>query len=316
MQQAGAHKSYLRERCRVCLQTLGRVHYSCKGEMCKPLFSHCLGIDTNLDRENVHPPSTCNNCYAKMKKIEAGTVSSTLIPFPFMEHSTRCALCKHCEKQSKGGRPRKVIKIPQSTFHHLQESAGPKVACAQLSLSIDRFFQPPTGSVSLEDLQCPFCQFIANQPVELPCKTTMCMNCLLWVSHRGDNCLSCGAEHDLGSAVSVSPIFNKLLLKLVLRCICDKPVQLENLNLHIASSCKGHVVDASQGLTVQQLLQQPLNTQIISLEERTAGHLVRKMLLQAENNTITLPTGGHVSPIFIHAQKHALQKCSHSQSAR
>ena len=39
-----------------------------------------MGIDPTQDRECVHPPNTSNNCYAKMKKTEAGALSSTLIP--------------------------------------------------------------------------------------------------------------------------------------------------------------------------------------------------------------------------------------------
>lgn len=265
----------------------------------KPLLSHCLGIDTTLDRERIHPPSTCNNCYAKMKKIDAGTTSSTLVPFPFMEHSSNCPLCTYCETQSKGGRPRKVSKIPQNALQHLRENAGPKVACPQVSLSLNRFFQPSPNSVSLEDLQCPFCRCIVDQPVQLPCKAAICMGCLLWVSHRGNNCPYCGDEHDPSSVVSVSTIFNKFLVKLVLQCICEKPVQLEHLRPHIKSGCKEYAVDTPQDLTLQHLLHQPLNTQTTSLEERTAGHLVRKLLLQSDSNTITLPTGGHVSPNYI-----------------
>ena len=83
MSQLDVHKKHLQQHCRVCLQKLGKVHYACSSTTCKPLLLSCMGIDTTKDRECVHPPNTCNNCYAKMKKTEAGALSSTLISFPF-----------------------------------------------------------------------------------------------------------------------------------------------------------------------------------------------------------------------------------------
>ena len=192
MSQLDVHKEHLQQHCRVCLQKLGRVHYACTSSTtCKPLLLSCMGIDTTQDRGCVHPPNTSNNCYAKIKKSEAGALSSTLIPFPFREHGTACNLCTHFYKLAKGGRPWKPKKIPPSTVRHLAQCAGPKLACSEFSLSRDRFLPPSPGSpVATTDLECQFCHCIVDQPLELPCKATMCMNCLLWVAHRGYSWLS------------------------------------------------------------------------------------------------------------------------------
>jgi hypothetical protein len=126
------HKKYLKDHCRVCLQKLGRVHYACSNEQCSSLFKSCLAIDTALDKSSVHPPCICNNCYAKMKKIQGGS-GLPLVVFPFTEHSENCVLCNHFDTLQKGGRPKKNRQITQSTREHLQSCAGPNLACAELS---------------------------------------------------------------------------------------------------------------------------------------------------------------------------------------
>ena len=303
MSQLDVHKEHLQQHCRVCLQKLGRVHYACSSTTCKPLLLSCMGIDTTQDRGCVHPQNTCNNCYAKMKKSEAGALSSTLIPFPFREHGTACNLCTHFYKLAKGGRPRKPKKIPPSTVRHLAQCAGPKLACSEFSLSRDRFLPPSPGSpVATTDLECQFCHCIVDQPLELPCKATMCMNCLLWVAHRGYSCPKCGVDHEPTSASATSSVFTKVLLTRVLQCICGKQVQLQHLRQHIVTGCRELVAESPEALTVQDILQQPLNAPTTSLEKRTAGHLVRKMLLEADTGTISLPTGGHVSIIMYKLQ--------------
>jgi len=62
------------------------------------------------------------------------------------------------------------------------------------------------------------------------------------------------------------------------------------------------VADVASTLTVEQVLEQPLDVPSTSLEKRAAGHLVRKMLHQScESNTFTVPPGsrgGHVSSVI------------------
>ena len=289
------HNRQLMLHCRVCAGKLGRVSYTCsQSEKCRSLLSVSFGIDTESDNPNIHPPKTCNKCYAIMKIIEVGTVSS-LHPFPFTEHFDGCGTCMYFSTLSKGGRPsKKATQIPTG---HIRSCAGPKLSGKTFSLLLSRFCPPPPGSISLKDIQCPICMCIVDQPVEMPCKVPAWMECFLWLVQRGEirTCPSCRKEHN----IEVSPIPSlilKLLLQQVLYCTCSNPVRLEHLREHLNSSCKELVADTPFILTLEQVLDQPLGTPPSSLEKQAAGHIVKTMLQQSPDaDTITVPTGGHVS---------------------
>ena len=246
--------------------------------------------------ETVSIHQTTATTVTQNSKREAGAASTTLFPFPFREHSTDCALCKHSERCGKGGRPRKPQKIAQSTVQHIRSCAGPKLASAAFDLSRDRFREPsPALSTSLTDLQCPFCACIVDEAVQLSCRALICLGCALWTVHRGDNCPSCHTEHEPSSVTAAPTVVINLLLNQVLKCICGKQIQLQHLQQHLNSGYKEFIVESPVTVTVEDILQQPLDAPATSLEKRTAGHLVRKMLHQSESATICLPTGGHVS---------------------
>ena len=311
------HKSQLQVHCRVCTGKLGRVSYAC--EKHAKMLLECIDLNVSNDSPNVHPTKFCNNCYAVIKKIskallDGTTARSSLQPFSFEQHNEgSCRVCTHFREKAKGGRPRKhknIASCPRSVVDHIRAVAGPSLRCI-LPLTIERFFTPAPGSFSLSDLKCPVCQNVVDEPVELACKSPICYTCCLGMLRKSDGgvteCPSCHEEHELAinSFQAISPVVTKLLSNLVIRCevpSCNKPVLLQHLGKHIESGCKEMVADVASTLTVEQVLEQPLDVPPTSLEKRAAGHLVRKMLHQScESNTFTVPPGsrgGHVSSVI------------------
>ena len=91
-----------------------------------------------------------------------------------------------------------IASCPKSDNTHTV--AGPTLQCA-CHLTTDRFFTPATGSFYLLDLKCPVCQNVANEPVELQCKSPVYHNCctgMLWKSGSGaSECPSSYQAHEL-----------------------------------------------------------------------------------------------------------------------
>ena len=236
------HKNRLQTHCRVCLNKLGKVKHLCAANKCCSLL---LGININVvtDSNNIHSQYVCKICYSKMLKVSAGSVSCTLHPFPFTEHIEECAMCTYVHFKEKGGRPKKH-KFEKHTHEHILSCAGPKVAPKSFSLATTKFYSP-ANSVSLTEMQCPYCHCIVDEPVEMPCRAPVCMKCILWLVQTDGtaNCPSCHQEHDPLLIKPVSSLFQTLLLKLLLECVCKKTVVLENLRSHVQSGCKDFVID-------------------------------------------------------------------------
>ena len=185
-----------------------------------------------------------------MKKIDTGTTSFTLVPFPFMEHSSNCPMCTYSETQSKGGKfPRMHCNIFGKMLVRRSH------ALKSLSPSINSFNHHPT--------QSPW--KMCSAPSVESTSVVALQGSNMRVNHRANTSPYCGDEHDLSSAVSVSKVFNKF------SCICEKPAQLEHLWPHIKSGCKEYGVDTPQDLTLQHLFNQPLNTQTTSLKRGQQG---------------------------------------------
>ncbi len=216
-------------------------------------------------------------------------------------------MCRHFAAMTKGGRPQKNKQVPRQLCGHIRSCAGPRLR-ATFPLTPDRFF-PPHGSLSLADLQCSICRHIVDEPVELPCKVPACADCCIGLAQKGDitSCPSCQQCHDTTTASfqPVSSVHMKLLSHLVLKCDCGKSVLLGSLAQHLSSGCREMVAEVASAITVEQILEQPLDAPTTSLEKQAAGHLVRKMLHQSSNpNTITVPTGGHVCRYSVCVQVH------------
>ena len=90
---------------------------------------------------------------------------------------------------------------------------------------------------------------------------------------------------------SVSPFVKKVICDLLVRCEkCDKKIKLVSLT----DDCATH---RSQNLnvTLEDIIQQPLDAEPTSLEKRAATNLVTRLLHQQGDGSISLPRRGKVS---------------------
>ena len=103
------------------LSKLGRVKHLCSGSKCSSLLIECAEINVYSD-SRIHSKHMCNNCYAKMLKVNTGSVSHSLQPFPFTEHIDGCAMCTWVQMKPKGGRPKRLSEKVNitDTFGHVQ----------------------------------------------------------------------------------------------------------------------------------------------------------------------------------------------------
>ncbi len=198
-----------------------------------------------------------------------------------------------------GGRPAKrknILGCSRVLQEHVKSVAGKSRYSDPLT--IDRVF-PPSHGLSIEDFTCKICGNVYNQPIELPCKEVMCYECCL--SRMRSNavtmpCPSCSDGHPYRTSTfqAPSPVIVKLIDQLILRCNrCTAAVQLQDLQEHLDGGCKSSSITHS--LTVEQILSQPMDIPPTRIELETAGHLVRKLLLQTTDNSFSVPTGGCVS---------------------
>ncbi len=92
------HMLQVAKHCRVCGCKLGRVTYQCskyKDQLCKH-----YELSVERDQEGVHPVAFCNNCWAKMRKLDkaasSGAVARTHLletPFSWEEHQDDACMC-------------------------------------------------------------------------------------------------------------------------------------------------------------------------------------------------------------------------------
>ncbi len=132
-----------------------------------------------------------------------------------------------------------------------------------------------------------------DQPVELPCKTLVCLECCLELLRKDESCPACSEHHESvkESFNQPSPVIQKILDNLVLHCDnphCNSPILLQHLGRHVESGCKAYMRMAAESLTLEQVLQQPLDTPPTSLESNVLGQLASRAL---RDGTVTVPTG-------------------------
>ena len=302
------HRKSLLSLCRICTKKLGRVSYSVDAPVGKggkeSLYSQCFGESAH--NPDIHPPRYCNACYLTMKRKwqarkEGKVYRSSLAPHNWESHEdSSCSTCNMVASRKIGGRPKlpaRIVGCPAYLTSHVRSIAGPKYRCSA-PLTLDRF---PSGP-GVDDLVCPLCQNILDEPVELACKHHLCFPCCLQILTSNITsfpCPRCNHSHELAVASfqSPAPIVDKLLQQLVVICEaekCTKSVYLRDLKLHIESSCKRHHCDVHHAVTLDQVLQEPTDTPPTRIEMETAGHVVRKILANSQG-PFSLPTGGHVS---------------------
>ena len=305
------HKKWLESLCRICTKRLGRVSYSletpAEKKNNKILIQECFDcpIPTNPD---IHPSRYCNSCYCTMKRMwmakKNGRVYRTSLTLSCWEEhqDSDCVTCGMMQGRKLGGRPKTTKSIcgcPGNLVDHIRSVAGTKYRCSD-PLTISRFI--PETAVCMEELVCKSCNNIIDEPVELPCKHTLCCACCFQLLRSNSSIISCPRCNQGHSIVAQSfqsppPLMDKLLKKLVVRCErekCMKFIHLSDLKSHLESKCTLYAHSVQHFITLDQVLQQPADIPPTQIEMETAGHVVRKILSQSQT-PFSLPTGGHVS---------------------
>lgn len=129
------HQEYLRRHCRVCSKLLGKVKYECEKYL--SLLNH-LGVDSQHDDEQIHPPSFCNVCYMTAKRISRSLQHHTqILPVLWVPHDGAACMCK---TQCKGGRPKKKTSSgrPSQLQQHIRSVASKAIPEFELSQVTDR----------------------------------------------------------------------------------------------------------------------------------------------------------------------------------
>ncbi len=283
------HQAYLSTHCRMCSQKLGRTQYSCAKYS---TLLHNAGVDVTSDNSVVHPEHFCNSCYFTIKRI-CGSADKQRRTFrvqaDWVPHSDD-GLCSICDQKSKGGRPKKKGSSgrPTQLQQHLVSVASSAVPDFNLSQVIDE--------VSKANMTCSCCHLAANRPVEvLPCKSLVCYQCcvsLITTSEASFGCPGCLGRHEHApcSFSKPSPIIERMLNEVTVRCeLCNINVKLEILN----NNCKYHA-QSRQHLTLEDVVNHPLEATPSRLETQVAAKVVSRMLRQSDDGTVTLPTGGRV----------------------
>ncbi len=109
-----------------------------------------------------------------------------------------------------------------------------------------RFFSLPSSSFLLSDVECLYCLHLVDQPVELPCKTLVCLECCLELLRKDESCPACSEHHESvkESFNQPTPVIQKIIDNLMLRCDnphCNSPILLQHLGRHVESGCKACV---------------------------------------------------------------------------
>ena len=85
----------------------------------------------------------------------------------------------------------------------------------------------------------------------------------------------------------------EVLAELKVRCnICSKQTTAGRFNAHLSSNCSRYTTITSPSL--DDILSTPGTAPTLPVERRVAEKLVRRLLAESEDNTITISTGGQV----------------------
>ena len=327
-QPADFHKAQLQRHCRVCVKPFSRKEYkhSCSGN--KDTLK-VFGIDITKDRPETYLATFCHSCYTKAQRNKVKWVDSTLEVHEWTEHpdgeGVPCATCDFFTTQKKGGRPKRAQKnrgrpsksINRSIADSIQNEAPPSWMASE-PLSLSRFL-PPASNVSLKDMQCAYCECIADKPVNTPCRKRVCAKCISdHVRNSEDislHCLCCNTIHTINSA-SFYPPASELALKVLGSMLvkCEKPdcthiMALSNLKKHIESGCcQRDLAYSPSKLTLGQILSRPLTSPPTTVEKKAATVVVKRMLGETgpsssgveKSSLVQLPTAGLVR-VCVHA---------------
>ena len=276
--------------------------YVCKdyNEELKETFS----IDIQGDLPTTHPTHFCQACKGAVYNYQQRGVTLQK-PVSWKPHSDTCDTCSRAAAMRTGGRPTRDCGRPaacsrRSIISHLKKVSLPSFHPETSEHAPLSFTAPPHYGVSLDDITCPICLSIPNQPVELTdCAALVCSSCLTsWLFECDDN-LPCPCCHrnltDTNDIRRVPSVVQQLLEGILVSCTCGETISNRDYAKHTTG---GHCSnDEGRRVTmIDHVLAQPINSPLTPIEIELQTTLARRSLATSpEENVIQMKTRGQVS---------------------
>ena len=154
------------------------------------------------------------------------------------------------------------------------------------------------------DLSCPICSAVLERPLQLACGNIICYNCCQKWIHSCPTCpvpCPCCYDHhlEMTTICPPPPVVISLLSSLLVICSkgCGRLVRADHYTKHLDSKCVGYYhleVNSPSKITLQDFLSKPTRTPPTPAEKKVAGHLVRRLLHDGQQQVLKVPTHGQV----------------------
>ena len=276
------HEKFLEEHCRICGNRLRGTKYRVTNyEDVVKLYA----IDVSSDDSTIHPQFFCNSCYITAKTAFSKHPGDPIKreQYEWLPHDENCSICA-----TKKGRPKKKSfgGRPSVLEQHIRS-----ISCAMPSTTVQVL-----DVLYKEDVCCVVCKSdIVVKAVEIqPCKLLACQSCCieLVASKQPFSCPGCSLMHDCSVTTfsPVSSIVKKIICDLLVKCEkCKKTIKLVSLS----DECATHQ-SQNPNVTLEDIIQQPLDAEPTGLEKRAATNLITRLLHQKGDGSISLPRRGKV----------------------
>ena len=149
-----------------------------------------------------------------------------------------------------------------------------------------------------ETLTCPICLQLLDRPLDTMCGSTVCADCIckLLCSSVSPSCPCCYISsfdhtHIRETSIVVCSILNSCTVKCPQGC----NVQVKDFKKHLDHSSEVCTATQNPTLTVDDILQKPLEVPMTATERNVAGFLIKKMMASSDDNLLSIPTRGQVN---------------------
>ena len=267
----------------------------------------CLFI---LMTPHIHSKYFCQTCKTTTYNIRDGR--STTLQMEVCTWETHqengCSTCLRAKQAWKGGRPAKhkgrppvlgrrcatahVHSIVPPSFKHMAQDHAPSTYCT-----------PPQYGVTIEDLTCPQCHNVLDQPIKFTgCGSLVCATCLIkWLSRCADTlpCPCCSGNLQDFTTMEAAPLIQKLLGGLLVTCVCGKRVTNESYTTHRENGCCTEA-EESHIVSVKDVLVQPATTPLTAIERELQTLLAKRSLAaSSDDGLLCMKTGGQVYQNYV-----------------
>ena len=302
------HKEALEKLCRVCGCNLNKSKTKYNTSKHTELLA-VVGIQAESDNRDVHPAFFCHMCYTTLKRKQVARglgkpFATTLQVFAWQPHENSCNTCTRLEEVARRGKPPKKHTysgrpLTHKTIVHIQEVAPDSSRPTDRDLeyllpaSVATFF-------TLEDLECPLCHEILDQPVHLPCNNTACAKCLTMQlgEQRKLVCPCCGDKmHELKYITAASTLVVKVLSNLTVCCkTCKSFIKASEVDIHDNSNCQqGGSTVSSVDAIIHDILSKTSTSPLSPLEQQIGSSLVQRM---ETDGVVEVRRGGQVRIMY------------------